>query len=104
MKIKKEFSYLYALYKFIKILKIKVMLYFFIELLIICFGSYYVTIFCIIYYYSRISLLTNYLMSVAESLILSVIISIVIAITRKIGINYSNKNVYNTSKYLYNSF
>ena len=104
MKIIKELSYLYALNKFIKILKIKVMLYFFIELLIICFTSYYITIFCIIYYNSQISLLTNYLMSIIESLILSVIISITIAITRKIGINYLSKNIYNTPKYLYNSF
>ena len=104
MDIKKEFCYLYALYKFIKIIKIKVMLYFFIELLIICFSSYYIIIFCIIYRNSQISMLTNYLMSILESLILYIIISIIITITRKIGINYLSKNTYNTSKYLYNSF
>ena len=104
MEIKKEFCYLYALNKFIKILKIKVRSYFFIEILIICFASYYIIIFCIIYYNSRISMLTNYLMSILESLILSIIISIIITITRKIGINYLSKNTYNTSKYLYNLF
>ena len=104
LEIKIEFGYLFAFNKFIKILKIKVMLYFFIEILIICFCTYYIIIFCIIYYNSQISLLINYLMSSVESLILSIIVSILIAITRKIGIYYLSKNIYNTSKYLDNAF
>ena len=104
LEIKIEFSYLFAFNKFIKILKIKVLLYFLIEILIISFSSYYIIIFCIIYYNSQISLLINYLMSIVESLILSIIVSILIAITRKIGIYYLSKNIYNTSKYLDNAF
>ena len=104
IEIKKEFNYLYAFNKFIKILKIKVMLYFLIEALIICFSFYYIIIFCILYNNSQISLLINYLMSILESLILSTFICIVIAVTRKVGINYLNKNIYNTSKYINNSF
>ena len=103
MKIKKEFTYLYALNKFFKLLKIKIMLYFFVEILTIFFSFYYIIIFCIIYNNSQISLLTNYLMSLLESLITSTIVSIMIAITRKIGINYLNKSIYNTSKYLNNN-
>ena len=104
IEIKKEFNYLYAFNKFIKILKIKVMLYFLIEILIICFSFYYIIIFCILYNNSQISLLINYLMSIIESLILSIFICIVIAVTRKTGINYLNKNIYNTSKYINNAF
>ena len=104
MEIKKEFSYLFALNKFIKLIKIKVMLYFLLEILIICFSFYYIIIFCIIYSNSQISLLTNYLMSLVESLALTIIVCIFIAITRKMGINYLNKNIYNTSKYINNAF
>ena len=104
MEIKKEFSYLFALNKFIKLLKIKVMLYFLLEILIICFSFYYIIIFCIIYSNSQISLLTNYLMSLVESLALTIIVCIFIAITRKIGINFLNKKIYNTSKYINNVF
>ena len=104
MEIKKEFSYLFALNKFIKLIKIKAMLYFLLEILIICFSFYYIIIFCIIYSNSQISLLTNYLMSLVESLALTIIICIFITITRKMGINYLNKNIYNTSKYINNAF
>ena len=104
MEIKKEFNYLYAVDKFIKILNIKIMLYFLIEIFVACFSFYYIIIFCIIYNNSQLSLLTNYLMSLVESLILTIIVCIFIAVTRKIGINYLNKKIYNTSKYINDIF
>ena len=102
--IKKEFNYLYAIQKFIDIIKIRVILYFIIELLFIGLSYYYIVIFCIVYSNSQISLLKNYLISLLESLITSIAISIIIVITRKIGIIYLNNNLYNTSKYINNKF
>ena len=104
MEIKKEISYIFAFNKFIKLIKIKVMLYFLLEILIICFSFYYIIIFCIIYSNSQVILLTNYLMSLVESLDLTVIVCMFIVVTRKIGINYVNKKIYNTSKYINNIF
>ena len=104
LEIKNEFSYLYAIQKFIRILKIRVFLYLIIEIILICLSFYYVAIFCIIYNNSQISLLINYFISLLESLILSIIISIVIVITRKIGIIYLNNKLYNVSKYLNDKF
>ena len=104
MDIKKEFSYLYALKKFIKILKIRIFLYFIIELIFNSFSFYYIIIFCIVYNNSQISLLTNYLMSLLESFITAIIISIIVVVTRKIGIDFINNNFYNTSKYIMQYF
>ena len=104
MEIKVEFSFLYAVNKFIKIIKIKAVLYFLVEIIIIVFSFYYIIIFCIIYKKSQISLLTNYLMSLLESLILTIIVCLFITVTRKIGINYFNKYIYNTSKYIDDAF
>ena len=104
MEIKDKSSYLYAFNKFIKIVKIKVILYFLMEILIIVFSFYYIIIFCIIYSKSQISLLVNYLMSIVETLALSIIVSFVVALTRKIGLKGAYKSIYNTSKYINNHF
>ena len=101
MKIKREFNYLCAVDKFIRILKIRVILFSIIAIIVIFFSFYYIIIFSIVYINSQISLIINYLISLFESLIASIIISIIIAITRKIGIIYLNNYLYNTSKYFY---
>ena len=104
LQIKKEFYFLYAMNKYIKILKIRMAFYFIIEIFFGCFSFYYNVIFCIVYRNSQISLLFNYLLSLLESLINSVIISFIVVITRKIGIMLLNNNIYNTSKYINNYF
>ena len=104
MDIKREFNYLYAINKFIKIIKIKVFFYIIIELIFMGLSFYYIVIFCIIYNNSQNSLLINYILSLVESLIISIIISIIIVITRKIGIIYLNINFYNTSKFINSRF
>ena len=104
MQIKIEDCYFYSSNKFMKILKVKIMLYFIIDALFTAFAFYYIIIFCILYKNSHISFLTNYLMSIIESLIFSIIVSISIVVTRIIGIKFSNKKMYNISKYLNNTF
>ena len=63
-----------------------------------CF--YYIVIFFIIYSCSIGSLIINYLTSLFESFLTSIIISIIIASTRKIGLVFLIKNLYNTSNYI----
>ena len=104
LNIKREFNYLYAVQKFIKILIIRVSFLFIIEIIFICFSFYYLAIFCIVYNNSQISLLVNYIISLIESLITSIIISIIVVITRKIGIIYFNNKLYNVSKFINNHF
>ena len=104
MKIKKEAYYIYNIGKFIKYLKLKFFCYLFIQIIIISFCFYYVVIFCIVYSYSKYSLLFNYLTSLAEGLIVSIAITIIVLITRIFGLKCLNRKVYNTSKYFNNRF
>ena len=104
MEIKREISYLFAVNKFMKILKVKVFFSFLIQIIFISFFFYYVVIFCIVYNHSQKSLLTNYFSSLVESLITSVIVSVIVVIIRKIGIICLSNKLYNTSKFINSRF
>ena len=104
MDIKIESFYLYALQKFINIIKFKIICNIFIEIFIISFCFYYILIFSIVYNNSQISLFINYLLSLLESLVTSLVISLIIVVIRKFGILYLNNRAYNVSKYLNNHF
>jgi branched-subunit amino acid transport protein len=104
MTIKIEYYYLKNILIFFKYLKLK-FIYFLICELIIIFGCfYYAVIFFIIYNKSIGSLIVNYLSSLFESFLTAIIISIMIVSTRKFGLVFSNKELYNTSKYINNYF
>ena len=102
--IKKEYKYLYAVNKFIKYLKYKMFFFLLIEIVLVSGCFYYIVIFCILYSKSQKSLFINYLYSLLEGLITSIIITFIVVITRQIGIHYSNSYFYNTSKYINNKF
>ena len=102
--IRREYIYLFALNKFLKFLKIKMVLFIITIFILVSGCFYYIVIFCIIYSKSQVSLLTNYLLSLVEGLITSVIITILIVLTRKIGMSCSNNYIYNTSKFLNENF
>ena len=87
-----------------KYLKIKLFCFLFTELLILFCCFYYVVIFCIVYSYSKKSLLINYLMSLLESFITSIAITIIILVTRLIGLKCLNNKSYNVSKYINDRF
>ena len=104
MKIKKEYYYLKNIIIFFKYLKIKFIFFFMSEILIICSSFYYTVIFFIIYSKSIGSLIVNYFSSLFESFLTSIIICIIIVSTRKIGLAFSSKKLYNTSKYINNYY
>ena len=99
-----EFHYLKNVSIFIKYLKLKFIFFFICEIILISGCFYYIVIFCTVYSRSRGSLMINYILSLVEGLITSIAISIIILITRKIGLSFLNKYLYNTSKYINNKF
>ena len=103
-KIKKEYYYLKNIIIFSKFLKIKFIYFFFCELLIIFSCFYYASIFFIIYNKSIGSLIVNYFVSLFESFLIEIVISIIIVSTRKMGLVFLSKELYNTSKYINNYF
>ena len=104
LQMKRANSYPIALNKFLRRLKLKVLIYLFKEIFIILFSFYYLIIFTIVYSYSKISLLYNFLYSLIEKILESLIVSIIIAFTRKISLQFSNRYIYNTSKYINEKF
>ena len=62
---------------------------------------YYLTIFCIVYHQTQKSIMFNYLLGLGESFAISLSKSIIIAFLRFVSIRKKIKNIYNTSKYLF---
>ena len=102
--IRKEYKYLYAVNKLFKYMIYKMLFFFITEIVLVSVCFYYIIIFCIIFSKSQKSLLINYIYSLLEGLITSLIITIIIVITRKSGIHFSNPYLFNTSKYINNKF
>ena len=98
--IRKENKYLYAFKKFLKYIKLRMIIFIIVEIIIMFCSFYYISIFCIVYSKSQLSLLINYLSSLLEKIIKSIVVIIVIIITRKIGINFKNLYFFNISKYI----
>jgi hypothetical protein len=102
--IKSEYKYLYALSKVLKFIKIRIAFTLFTEIIIMGCCLYYLSIFFTVYRESRTSLLINFLSSLLESLIKTITIIVVVALTRLVGLSYKNKYLYNTSKFINDTF
>ena len=102
--IRNEYKYLILINRFLKFLKLKFICFLISEIIILFFCFYYIVIFCIVYSQTQISLLTNYIVSLIEEVIKSIIITILIVMTRKIGISFKNVYSYNVSKYINSNF
>jgi hypothetical protein len=98
--IRKECMFLLAVKNYFRQIKIRTTLFIIEESLIIVYCSYYITVFCAIYKNTQKSLIKNYIMSIIEELILDIIIAFVIVSTRKFGLFFKNKYLYNSSKYI----
>ena len=104
VKINNNYYIIIKINHFFRNLKIKMFIFIIKELIIISICFYYIIIFCIIYSYSRKALVFNYLTSLFEGFLTSLLITIVIVFTRKVGLSCSNRYFYNISKYVNNKF
>ena len=102
--IKKEIPFLRVSKIILREITIRVIIFFFIENIIIFSCTYYLFIFFTIYHKSQMSLLKNYIISLLEGWLINIIIALLIVVFRKLGIYYKNKYIYNTSKYLDKNF
>lgn len=96
--------YFYNISKFKKYLSIKLAIFYSLQNLLYLFMCYYLTIFCIIYHQTQGSIMTNYIIGIVESLIISFLLSLLTAFLRYASIKNKIKSLYNTSKYLYEKF
>ena len=90
--------------KFRKYQKIRLFFFYIFQFLLCILLIYYITIFCIIYSKSQISIMINYIYGILESLSISFGISLIITIMRYLSIKNNWKAIYRTSQYLDNKF
>ena len=88
----------------LKKIKQKLIIYFILNFIINLFCFYYITIFCIIYNKSQISLFINYFLGNISSLIYTIILSFIISLFRKISFIIYIKKLYHISVYLNENF
>ena len=90
--------------KFRKYLKIRLSIFYIIQIIMCILMTYYITIFCIIYNQSQVSIMINYIYGVLEDLGISFGITIIITIMRYLSLKYKWLKIYRTSQYLNNKF
>ena len=98
--IKNELKYYKSVKRILKIVKKRFCYYFFIELISLSCCGYYLYIFCNIYKKSQFSLVINYFMGLAESLLISLIITFFVTLLRAISLKVKSKGTYYSSRYL----
>ena len=87
--------------KIMKCLKIKINLFFCLELLVMLFFYYYVTAFCHVYESTQTSWLLDSISSYVISFIISFVLSLIGAILYKISIKYKIKILYKMVIFIY---
>ena len=102
--VKEKGKYLYIMHNFIKRTKIFLSIFYCLQFILNLMTTYYIIIFCIIYHSTQVSVFTNYLVGVAESLLLSLGYALIFSCMRYFSLKFHYKYLYNTSKYLLDHF
>ena len=97
-------EYFLNIVKFKKYLIIKLTFFYLLQM-IISFGMcYYLMIFCTIYHKTQGSIMINYIIGIAESMAISFGLTIITSLIRYLSLKNEWKNIYNTSKYMFQKF
>ena len=102
--IKEESSFFIAIKNAFIFIKRNIIIFVIIGIFINIISLYYISIFCILYYYSQISLLYNYFIGNIESLLVSVTSAFISSILRIIGLNLKIRKIFDISRYIDNNF
>ena len=97
---KEEKKFLKYVKKILNVIKYRIWIYFFIEIIISTSCGYYIYIFCNIYKKSQFSMLLNYLTGMAESLLISLGITLIVCLLRRLALKCKVKEIYYSSKFL----
>ena len=102
--VKNESIYLLNLMRLLKYIRIRLGIFFSIEIVLTLLMSYYIIVFCTVYHESQGSIIGNYFIGIGISVATSVGLTIIISLMRIISFNLKNTHLYNVSKYLYEHF
>ena len=98
---RRYFENIIRLFRYIKV---RLGLFYFLQLGTLLLMIYYLFIFCAIYHKTQGSIMINYIIGALTSLIFSIGLTIIITLLRAISIKYRSVIIYNISKYLYEHF
>jgi len=96
--------YFINIIKFRKYFKIRLYSFYFIEIIMCLSMTYYITIFCIIYSKTKISIIINYIYGILESMAFSFGLAVIITIMRYLSLKYKCISIYRSSQYLNDKF
>ena len=97
-------DYFLSIIKFKKYVVIKLIVFYLVQLIVNSCMCYYLMIFCTVYHKTQGSIMINYAMGIAESMIISFGLTIIISLLRYLSLINRWKPIYNSSKYLFENF
>ena len=100
----KQKEYFINIIKFKKYLTLKLTGFFIIQMLINLGMCYYLMIFCTIYHNTQGSILVNYIVGIAESMLISLALTIFTSLIRYFSLKYKWRSLYYTSRYFFENF
>ena len=102
--IKDEKNFMLMCRKILRTIRVRIIMYYVLEILFVIAFLYYITIFCIVYHNNQMKWLTDCVMGIMSDLFFTLILSIGCTIVRFIGIKTQSKNLYNIARYSADKF
>ena len=102
--VKKKKKYFDNIIRLMKYVKLRLGIFYFLELGFILIMTYYLFIFCTVYHQSQVSITINYIIGALTSLAISTGLSVLITLFRVLSLYYHSNRLYNVSRYIYDRF
>ncbi len=102
--VKEKRKYIENIIRLFKYIRLRLGIFYVLQLAFILIMTYYLFIFCTVYHKSQVSIMVNYIVGACTSLAISAGLTIIITVLRVISIQYHFYQLFNVSKYLYEHF
>ena len=102
--VKNKKKYFDNIIRLMKYIKLRLGIFYFLQLGFILIMTYYLFIFCTVYHQSQVSITLNYIIGALTSLAISSGLSVIISLLRVLSLYYNSNKIYNVSRYLYEHF
>ena len=102
--VKNKKKYFDNIIRLMKYVKLRLGIFYFLELGFILIMTYYLFIFCTVYHQSQVSITINYIIGALTSLAISTGLSVLITLFRVLSLYYHSNRLYNVSRYIYDRF
>ena len=102
--VKYKDKYVENIARLVKNIRIRLSIFYTLQIMFIIAMTYYLFLFCSVYHYSQKSIAINYIIGALTSLAFSAGLTLIITIFRILSIKYHYYKLFNTSRYLFNKF